>query len=274
VHVLQEIFAAAQIALTVIVLVYTSYRDWKVREVSDRVWVIYGPIALALSLASFLLYNPPQLFYFIISVGVTVGFAFLLFYTSGFGGADAKAFMCIALSLPFFPQELYRPLVADGLSPLAKTVFPLTILTNSALIAASSGLVFLLWNLIQRAKTGTPLFESTLAKESWGKKIVVLATGAKFSLATLKSKWHAYPLEDINEEPNDASPKRTLVVFPKDEKSAQVLEHLQMASKNGKIASKVWATPGLPMLIFVTVGLVLALTLGDLVWILVSFLFG
>ncbi len=271
---MQEIFAAAQIALTVIVLVYTSYRDWKVREVSDRVWVVYGPIALTVSLVQFLLYAPSELPFFGLSVGVTVGFALLLFYTSGFGGADSKAFMCIALSLPFFPQILYKPLISVGLSPLAKTVFPLTILTNSALIAASSGVVFLLWNLIQRAASGKPLFEGDLSKASWSKKIVVLVTGAKFSLAKLQPKWHAYPLEDIIEETSEGSPVRKLIMFPKYENNAQVMERLQEASRNGKIANKVWATPGLPMLIFVTVGLVLALTVGDLVWILVSRLLG
>ena len=42
----------------------------------------------------------------------------------------------------------------------------------------------------------------------------------------------------------------------------------------GKISDGVWATPGLPMLIFVTVGLIIALSLGDIVWILVSHLLG
>jgi prepilin signal peptidase PulO-like enzyme (type II secretory pathway) len=32
----------------------------------------------------------------------------------------------------------------------------------------------------------------------------------------------------------------------------------------------VWATPGLPMLIFITLGLIVALTAGDIVWIIIS----
>ncbi|MCK5563497.1 peptidase A24, partial [Candidatus Bathyarchaeota archaeon] len=36
----------------------------------------------------------------------------------------------------------------------------------------------------------------------------------------------------------------------------------------GKIQNNIWATPGLPMLIFITAGLVIALVFGDLVRIL------
>jgi len=42
------------------------------------------------------------------------------------------------------------------------------------------------------------------------------------------------------------------------------------AKDEGKIEDAVWATPGLPMLIFITIGFILALTIGDLVWITIS----
>ena len=61
---------------------------------------------------------------------------------------------------------------------------------------------------------------------------------------------------------------------PKDEGRDEIVQRLSKASKEGKIGSKVWATPGLPMLIFVTVGLITALSLGDIVWILVGHIFG
>ena len=41
-----------------------------------------------------------------------------------------------------------------------------------------------------------------------------------------------------------------------------------------KSIAYVWATPGLPMLIFVTLGLIVALLLGDLVWLLVRSILG
>ena len=38
---------AASIAVSLAVLFYASWSDYKTREVSNRVWAIYAPIALA-----------------------------------------------------------------------------------------------------------------------------------------------------------------------------------------------------------------------------------
>ncbi len=272
---LQEIFAAARVAVTLVFLVYASWSDYKTREVSNKVWAIYGPIALVLTLSELLLYDSADFPLFGLSVGVTVGFALLLFYTGGFGGADSKAFMCIAVALPFFPVVLLTPILAGGLSPLSQVIFPITILSNAVLIAALSGIYLLLRNLAGRASSGQPLFEGTLAQESIGKKILVLVTGKKFPIATLKAKWHIYPMEDIvEEEDSENSLKRKLVIVPKDEGRDEIVGRLAKAADAGKIDSKVWATPGLPMLIFVTVGLIIALSIGDIVWLLVAHIFG
>jgi archaeal preflagellin peptidase FlaK len=271
---LQEIFAAAQVILTLTFLIYASWSDYKTREVSNRVWVVYAPIALVLSLAELFIYDTSQLWLFGLSFGLTAGFALLLFYTGGFGGADSKALMCIALSLPFFPVALITPVLAGGLSPLSQTIFPVTILSNAVLIAALSALGMLLLNLGGRAKNHKPLFEGSLAHESIGKKILVLVTGKKFPIATLKAKWHVYPMEDVAEEDAGGSLKRKLVIIPKDEGRDEIVARLSKAAEAGKIDSKVWATPGLPMLIFITVGLIIALSLGDIVWLLVGHIFG
>jgi preflagellin peptidase FlaK len=272
---LEVIFAAARVILSLVILAYASWSDYKTREVSNRAWAVYAPIALALSLAELLLYDSSQLPWFGLSVGLTIVFAFLLFYTGGFGGADSKALMCIALALPFFPVVVLTPVIPEGLSPLSQTLFPMTILSNAVLIAAVSGLYLLLRNLIGRAKTGKSLFEGTLARESLGKKILVLVTGKKYPVATLKAKWHVYPMEDIDAEAETEGnqQKRKLMIVPKDEGRDEVVARLSKAVDEGKISSGVWATPGLPMLIFVTVGLIIALSLGDIVWILVSHLF-
>ena len=111
---LQEILLASSVAVSLIVLVYASWSDYVCREVSNRVWVIYAPIALALTLAELLLFEPSPLPFFGLSFGVTIGIAFLLFYAGGFGGADSKALMCIALALPFAPLALFTPLIACG----------------------------------------------------------------------------------------------------------------------------------------------------------------
>jgi len=269
---LQTILVAAKVTLSLAFLLYASWSDYKTREVSNRVWAFYAPLALFLSLSELLLYEPTKLPFFGLSFGVTATFAVILFYTGAFGGADSKALMCIALALPFFPETLFAPIFASGISPLAQYFFPLTIFSNAVLFAAASGIYMLLRNLIWRIKTRKKIFEGTLGTESIGKKMLVIITGYKVSVAKLKEKWHVYPMEDV-EEGEDAL-KRKLVVVPKDEGRNEIVERLSKAVDAGKIDAYVWATPGLPMLIFVTIGFIVALLFGDVIWLLVSFVLG
>ena len=118
---LQAILIGASILVSLGVLFYSSWSDYKTREVSNRVWVIYAPIALGLTLAELFLFEPSKLLFFGISVGVTVGLALLLFYAGGFGGADSKALMCIALALPFAPLALITPF-ASGFADFANYI--------------------------------------------------------------------------------------------------------------------------------------------------------
>ena len=77
-------------------------------------------------------------------------------------------------------------------------------------------------------------------------------------------------MEDMQEETEENQPKRSLLVVPKDEGRDEIVTRLSKAAESGKIDENVWATPGLPMLIFITAGLVAALLVGDVVWILIS----
>jgi preflagellin peptidase FlaK len=268
----QVIFIAANVAVTLSFLIYASWSDYKTREVSNRVWAVYAPIALALSLTELLFYEPSQLPFYGLSFGVTAGLALLLFYAGGFGGADSKALMCIALSLPFAPLALFRPLLVGAVSPTSQVIFPVTIFGNAVLFAAASGIYMILHNVIWHKKTKTKMFPGPLASESIGKKFLVLITGYKMSVSKVKEKWHIFPMEDVDDQ--YVNLKRKLVIVPHDDGREKIVERLSKAAHEGKIDGYVWATPGLPMLIFVTLGLVVALLLGDFVWLLVRFVLG
>lgn len=269
---MEEIFAAAQVTLSLGMLLYASWSDYKTREVSNRVWLIYAPIALILSLAELLMFEPSQLPFYGLSFGVTAVVALLLFYTGGFGGADSKALMCIALALPFAPMALFTPLIAGAISPTSQIIFPITIFGNAVLFAAASGIYMILRNIVWHKKTKTKMFPGSLGSESFGKKLLVLITGYKMKVSKVKEKWHIFPMEDVDDQ--FVNLKRKLVVVPDDEGREKIVERLSRASEEGKIDGYVWATPGLPMLIFVTLGLVVALVLGDFVWLLVRIILG
>jgi preflagellin peptidase FlaK len=166
------------------------------------------------------------------------------------------------------------PFLPNGVSPLAQNLFPLTIFSNAVLFAAASCVYLLLYNLVWHKKSGRKIFEGALAKEPAMKKFVALITGRRVSIAQLKAKWHIYPMEDVDDENGENPGKRKLVLVPKDEGRNEIVTRLSNAIDAGKIDSYVWATPGLPMLIFVTIGLVVALLFGDIVWVLINAVLG
>ena len=46
------------------------------------------------------------------------------------------------------------------------------------------------------------MFTGTLAHESAWKKIIILITGYKVTIAKLKEKWHIFPMEDVEDGEN------------------------------------------------------------------------
>ena len=262
---MNQVFDGARIILCLSFLVYASWSDYKTREVSNKVWAILGPLSLALTTFQFMVFSSQPLeliISYVLSFAIISGLAIAVFYVGGFGGADAKALMCIALALPIYPNYLL-PQPEGFISPL----FPLTIFTNSVLLGALSVFYALFRNVFWITKNSNGIFEG-LEKESFGRKILALVSGYKMNISKLKMG-HTYPLEDI-EINNEGVKKRKLLVFPNDEERDEILERITKNIENEKLNGWVWSTPGLPLLIFITAGLIISLVYGDLVWILIS----
>jgi len=172
------------------------------------------------------------------------------------------ALMCIALALPVYPNHLLLQPVGF-VSPL----FPITIFTNSVLLGALSVFYALFRNLLWIGRNRGSVFEG-LETESFGRKILALFSGYKVKISKLE-KGHMYPLEDV--DVNDKGEiKRKLLVFPKDEEREEIVARILENVKEESLDGGVWVTPGLPLLIFITAGLIIALAYGDIVWILLS----
>jgi preflagellin peptidase FlaK len=255
-----QIFDGARTILCLSFLIYASWSDYKTREVSDKVWVILGPLALALTAFQFFVFIPELLITYFLSFAVTSVLALLIFYAGGFGGADAKALICISLALPVYPSH-FLPQPSGVFSP----IFPLTIFTNSVLFGALSVFYALFRNLFWKARNRRSLFEG-LETESLGRKLLVLFSGFKVKVSKLENG-HMLPLEDV--DVNDkGNPKRKLLAYPKIDEQEEIIARIMDNAKEEKVEGGVWATPGLPLLIFITAGLIFALAYGDIVWIL------
>ena len=143
----------------------------KPREVSNRVWVFYLPIAR-------LLLQPPYLVLFDSSKdclafrrqrrlhrGVGV-FAVLLWRI--LCAESSKALMCLAVALPFAPDCLISAADKRKLcSRLAQFIFPLTVFSYVVLfVAAASCIYMLIHNFVCIKKRGNKMFAGSLASES------------------------------------------------------------------------------------------------------------
>jgi len=92
------------VAVTLLFFVVSSILDLRSREVDDRVWLAYGPIGLALTVLT-LIVDPSRVTFTILSAVIACAIAFGLFYFGLFGGADAKAIMCLGLTVPLVPVD-------------------------------------------------------------------------------------------------------------------------------------------------------------------------
>jgi preflagellin peptidase FlaK len=255
-----------QVFVSLVFLFYASWSDLKTREVSNVVWMLFAPIGLALTLTQMFLFEAGsggQLYWFGISVGVTSVLALALFYAGAYGGADAKALICLSVTLPFYPSNFIN-WASD--SP----IFPLSVFSNAVIIAAFSVVYVLLRNVVWRQRTGKPFFEG-FNEESRGRKFLTLLSGYKIKLDRLEKDEFLYPLEDVQASETGET-KRTLVVFPKDEEREDIVQRIVATANRERNIDWVWATPGLPMLVFITVGLIVALVFGDFVWIALAHL--
>jgi len=253
-----EWLEGVKIGLSLVLLSYASWHDYRKREVPNEVWMLLAPSGLILTLAQIFIASQGSLITLALSFLTVTGIALALFYLGIFGGADAKALICLSLILPSSPASL-RPHLGI-ISPL----FSLSIFDNAILASALTTLGILAYNLTWSVKAGEKLFEGLEDESSW-KKFLALITGYKVEPTKIGKKPHLIPLERLTEEENGRI-KRHLRVFINVNEEETDTENLDKFSE--KLNGKIWATPSLPFIIFITIGLILTLLLGDaILWL-------
>jgi len=262
----------ARVLVCVVFLVYASISDYRKREVSNMVWVWFAPLGFALTITQLMFFESTRLLQMYgLSVFVTLCFALLLFYVGAFGGADAKGLICLALTLPVYPERLFQPFFPEA-SPFS-VLFPLLVFFNAVLIAALSVFYVIARNVSWKLLTGHKLFEG-FEEEPAFKKLLTILSGYKIRLDKLEEKKFLYPLEDFEENKDLGVLRRKLLVFPQDEKREEILGRIVKFAGSEKSERYVWATPGLPMMIYIFSGFLVALFFGDLVWMFIVWIFG
>lgn len=251
-----EYIEFAQIILSLGFLIISSIYDLRTREIPNIIWVLFAPIGVALMLLRFLLIpNSSFLLSWGISLAIITILSLAFFYLGFFGGADAKALICLGLAIPLYPSSVIP--ILQVIAPF----FPLSVFGNAVLCSAFMVLVISGYNLSQILRGGDRLFEG-LEKEPLWKKIAAFATAVKIDLNQLKRhSSHYIPLEQFSLDETGKTVRHLKIAARlEDEESDNQKDLAEIPYE----ISKIWATPGLPFLVFITIGFAITLLIGDI----------
>ncbi|MFB6198289.1 MAG: prepilin peptidase [Halobacteriaceae archaeon] len=291
--------------LTVPALGWAALRDVRTRRVSNHFWIPLVGLGIVLlgweGVTALRLGNYRwQIFLTraVISIGFVVPFAYGAWELGGFGGADAKAFISIAILFPSYPTY-YLDGVALPLVVAIIGVFSLTILVNTVLIGALYPVLLSIRNLFAGHRPS--------ARSLLGRKISVAdipsthgrllenragftRSGLDLDALRMYLRYRDIDLSDIRERPELRDPT-TLPEDPNDPTDGaiqfdggfddpwgadrflsdidhnaygttpeQLREGLDVLAKK----DEVWISPGIPFLVPAFLGCCIALTYGDL----------
>ncbi|MEM2960685.1 MAG: A24 family peptidase C-terminal domain-containing protein [Candidatus Bathyarchaeia archaeon] len=253
---LYEWLEASRVSICLLFLFIASIYDVKTREVPNAVWAVFAPLGAALTVASLVFggLDHSFLILWVLSAALTICLSMALFYLGLFGGADAKALMCISASMPTHPR-LFTP-IFKLLIPL----LPISTFNNAVLSASLLTFVMLAKNLADLIKHKGRIFEG-LEGEKLATKFLAFITGFRAEAEKVRSGRHNYIiLEQIRRE--NGKEKRSLKIFQRLNSEEQDGAERIPDELNGKI----WVTMGLPFLVFIAVGFAATLFIGDIVF--------
>lgn len=312
--------------LAVPVFAWAAYRDLATRRVPNRTWVplvAVGVLALAWDVLLVLDGDPFRQRLFAVRVVVSLGLVLPMGYAfwriGGFGGADAKAVMTLAVLFPTYPA-FYLPFDALPLVRANLQVFSLTILTNTVLLGLGYPLVLAVSNAL-RGRISPVMFvghpvPTRLITETYGRLLETpdgtTRSGLDIDALRMYLRWRDTSLAAVRKNPAKYRDPSTLpaerddpgdgaltdggrepvVTTPAadaatDDTASAAVDEWGAATFLSEVEGgaygttpeglreglevlvsreTVWVTPGIPFIVPMFAGLLVALTFGDLMF--------
>lgn len=234
-----DLFYLFKVVLVSPFLIYACKVDLEERRVRNKVWKYMLLVFIPAVIIEFFLvnFNPVRAaLQFLIIFAISYSF----YHLGMWGGADAKALMVLALIFPVHPQIWMLPALNRGFEILAFST-----LSNSVIFSPAVVLFVFLKNVKGGLKGG---------------RILYYFTGYKVDADKIP-RFH-----NLLEYINDGNLKRGSRGIEPTEK---MISDLSRAKREGKI-DKVWVTPGLPFLVFITTGFYISVIFGDILFLIIS----
>lgn len=237
-------------------LLYSCYTDVLTRRVSNQVWKI-----MLVGGALFVIYDLlngglPALLKVALSGGIIFIFVYILFQLGGFGGADAKSLIVLAIIIPVYPViELSGFTFPHQGVPLID-LFAFSVFGNAVLLTIVVPMSLFLYNLL------------TLKPREIMEKPAYIFVGYKADISKLLNS-HIKLIEEYYLSGDEVKTKFRRGGADINEDTVSELEKF---AANGQMDRRVWVTPGLPFMIPITLGFFTAVFFGDLIFMLTKFL--
>ncbi len=298
---------------------WAAWRDVKTRRVPNETWYPLAALAVVLLVwdgVTAMGASPFQrklfLFHAAVSLGFVAPLVFAFWWFRAFGGADAKAFLVIALLFPSYPTYY----LAGWAFPVQGTVlgvFSLTILTNTVLLGALYPATLFVTNLATGRVSSVmfvgrvvdwddiPTAHGRLLETPTG----VTRNGVDLDAVRMYLRWRGTTLADLRNGANDLRDPASLPTTPNPPTDGMVTDGGTVIEQNRERTSEpdgyedpwgaaqfldsidhgaygttptklreglevlvtedeMWISPGIPFIVPMFVGLVIALGYGDL----------
>ncbi|MGC9105230.1 MAG: A24 family peptidase C-terminal domain-containing protein [Thermoprotei archaeon] len=226
-----------QIAYTLVMLVVTSVFDIKYREVPNKLWIPFLPLAIFTYL-EWPYVNP---IVFVYSVAVSVVLLLVMAKAGLMGGADVVLILLLGLGNPIVLPPLF-----PRLSLLGGEAITVVIYTSVSIV---------LWGLVNALRNARDV--SSL---SGGSKWVIAFSGKKMTVGEfLKSRFY-FPLTEIDESGN----VRLRTHFKVEEDDAYWRKRFEVLLRRGVVRedTEIWVAWGVPVIPFFLIGYVVSLVVG------------
>jgi len=248
---IREALLYARIVFIASIYIYSTILDLKYREVSDDIWVLSYPVGLSL-LALDLTISPTHIaetiLFIILSIVLAITPAFLGLY----GGGDAKALILLALTIPRYP-DICKPILA-----YTTPITPLTCFNNGILLALTTSMYTLTVNLKTLLTGGSPFSEFT--DLNLLKTIPLYLFCYKVPLEHFAERDYLYPAESLEIVDGKFVRKIKITININYDSKAR----LEILKKYRELKiDEIYVSFGIPLLLFFTIGFLLA-PIGDI----------
>lgn len=283
-------FDLLRVLAAVPVFAYASYLDIKERRVPHETWYPLGVVGTVALVADVILRDAGTVFIFaIVSLALGAGFGYGFYYLGTFGGADRYALVVLGFLFPLYP--LFE--TSFGTYPIVvpeAPIFVLSILGNTVLAGVAYPLKLFGENAV-RLNTANPLLmflskrvSTEALHDNFGR---IIGTDDDVSLRRSGVFGGGAGVTDIDfvsdyvEWRGVGSIRETrdmdLLLEDFVEETPWESEDLERDAEELRAIAEedaVWISPGIPFIVPMFVGLLVALTYGDVLFALMRAAFG